>query len=92
MMQGRPVACIMDPQSELARDLEDRRAGKCFACGDGSGLAEFFIHLRQNPKICREMGQRCREVYLEKYEKERCLEKYVQLVDELLRPQERKEP
>ncbi len=84
MMQGRAVACIMHPESEIARDVTDGEAGGCFNCGEGEKMAEFFTYLQQNPEVSRSMGKKCRQIFLSKYEKEKCLNKYKELLGEML--------
>lgn len=84
MMEGRPIACIMHPDSEIALDIRENDCGKVFSSGDGEGMAEFFIRLGNDPCLCRNMGKRCRRVFLNKYEKEICLLKYEKLVDGLI--------
>lgn len=84
MMQGRAVACIMHPESEIARDIIDNEAGGCFNCGEGEKMAEFFSYLQKNPEVSVSMGENCRSVFLEKYEKNKCLDKYVSLMRDIL--------
>lgn len=84
MMQGRAIACIMHPDSEIAKDVTDNNAGGCFKCQEGEKMAEFFTYLQKNPEICHTMGNNCRQIFLEKYEKEKCLSQYKDLITEIL--------
>ena len=87
MMQGRAIACIMHPESEIGSDVIKNRAGGCFNCGEGDKLADFFTYLQENPKISREMGKNCRQIFLEKYEKKKCLNQYKKLISDILNTQ-----
>lgn len=84
MMQGRAIITIMDKKSEIALDVSENNAGGCFANNEGKEIAEFIREMSKNPEKCREMGENCRKVFLEKYEKEKCLSKYIALAQEMI--------
>lgn len=84
MMQGRAVITIMDKKSEIAMDIADNNAGGCFANNEGAEIAEFIKEMSQNPEKCLEMGKNCRKIFLKKYEKEKCLAKYIDLAGEII--------
>lgn len=84
MMTGRPVIAVMDKDSEIGSDVEERMAGKCFSSADGEKIAGYIEYLAENPDKAEECGRRARELFLEKYEKDVCLSKYPQIISEVL--------
>lgn len=84
LMVGRPVVCIMDAQSEIARDVELNNAGIVIKNGDANKMVKYIRHLRSNPILVSEQGKHARSIFLDKYEKEKCLGQYCDLVRQLL--------
>ena len=82
MMQGIPLLAIMD-EGDIVRDIEDG-AGRWVRNGEASALARAIRQMRDDPAAHREMGRKCRELYLKKYTTEICTEKYVDLFRRLL--------
>ena len=83
MMQGLPLLAIMD-ESDLTRDI-DAGAGFWVRNGESDRLAQAIRTLRDNPDLCKRMGRTSRELYLKKYTREICTEKYVTLFQKLLK-------
>ena len=82
MMRGLPLLAIMD-ESDIVRDIESG-AGLWVRNGQSQELAQAILSMKENPQRCRDMSQRCRELYLEKYTTEICTEKYIKLFRTLL--------
>ena len=74
----------MDTGMEIMEDIDERRAGRALSDRSCNSLMNELIKLQADPKRCRLMGERARKIFLEKYEKEVCLEKYKKLVFQLL--------
>ena len=83
MMQGLPLLAIMD-ESDLTRDI-DARAGFWMHNGESDRLAQYIRTLRDDADLCGRMGKTSRELYLKKYTREICTEKYVTLFQKLLK-------
>lgn len=84
LMQGRPVICIMDKETEIAHDISDNEAGVVAAVGESTKIVEYMEALMQSEDMQAEVSRNARNVYLKKYEKDVCLSKYGTLVKELL--------
>ena len=84
LMVGRPVVCIMDEKSEIACDVVHNNAGIIIKNGDGEKMAEYICHLKKDPALVSELGKHARSIFLDKYEKEKCLRRYCDLVSHLL--------
>ncbi len=84
MMQGRAIITIMDKKSEIALDVSENNAGGCFANNEGKEIAAFIEEMSKDPEKCLEMGRNSRKVFLEKYEKKKCLAKYIDLTKEMI--------
>ena len=84
LMSARPVVCIIDAQSEIARDVELNNAGIVIRNGDANKMVEYIRHLQSDPILVSEQGKHARAIFLNKYEKEKCLRQYCDLVMQLL--------
>lgn len=82
MMQGLPIIAIMD-ESDIVKDVKN---GAGYYIKDNS--VEQFINLikeiKNSPLECDKKGKISRQIYLEKYTPEKCLDKYIQLFKEIL--------
>lgn len=84
MMAGKPIIAIIGKDSDIARDLVENEAGYAIEVGE----VDDFINAINEMKIDKEkrysMGERCRLIFLEKYTKEICTQKYVEMIKEIL--------
>ena len=83
MMEGIPLIVIMD-DSDIVRDAQ-KGAGVSLRNGDAERLAQQIKAMRESPEAHKQMGARCRQLYLENYTPEICTGKYVELFRGLLR-------
>lgn len=84
MMASKPVIAIMGEDSDIAKDLTENNAGYALEVGETSKLISSIIELRDDKEKCRNMGENCRSVFLEKYTKEHCTQQYVNMMKEIL--------
>ena len=84
LMAGKPIITVMDAGSEIGSDVEKSNAGGRFDNCDGEKIAGFIKMLSQNPEKCNEMGNNARKLFLEKYEKNVCLERYCEVIKEVM--------
>ena len=82
MMQGIPLLAIMD-QGDIVKDIESG-AGCWVKNGESEKLASIITELSRDQERVAAMSQTCRELYLQKYTKEICTQKYVDLFRKLL--------
>ena len=82
MMQGLPIVAIMD-ESDIVSDTK-KGAGYSVSDNSADGLIAVIDKMKKNPSDPRSRGQISRQLYLENYTPEICLEKYVQLLKEIL--------
>lgn len=84
MKAGRPIIAIMDEDSDIVRDLKEFNAGYNVQPGETSKLIEIINELYKNVKKRKILGMNCRNLFLEKYTKNHCTQKYVELVRNIL--------
>ena len=82
MMQGIPLLAVMD-ESDIVKDLESG-AGCWVRNGQSQALADAIRTLRDDPERRQSMRRKCREIYLEKYTREICTQKYVSLFQKII--------
>jgi glycosyltransferase involved in cell wall biosynthesis len=62
LQSGRPIVFIGDPESELARMIEDRRCGFVVAPGNAAALLDAVTALYKNSGLREEMGRNARRL------------------------------
>lgn len=82
MMQGLAIVAIMD-ESDIVRDV---RAGAGYhVCNNSAqSLIEIIAEMKDNASDCCSRGEASRNLYLKNYTPEICLEKYVELLREIV--------
>ena len=80
MMAGIPILAIMDERSDVGRDVLEHCCGIHGVNGDAIGVAKQIKELSQNESLRCEMGENARKVFLQKYEKEVCMNQYVDMM------------
>lgn len=83
MMAGKPVIAIMGADSDIVRDLNENNAGFAIQVGDSSKMVSAIKELRDHKKRIK-MGENCRNVFLQKYTKSHCTQKYIEMVKRVL--------
>jgi len=84
MMAGKPVVAIMGKESDIAKDIRENNAGYSIEPGEHSKLNYAIGELRDNIEKRKYMGENCRNVFLDKYTKERCTQQYVEIIEKLV--------
>lgn len=84
MMAATPIIAIMG-DSDLVTDIRDAKCGFAIQNGESEKMACKIRLLMQNREKLEIMGNNSREVFLKKYEKQRCLKKYILLLVKILR-------
>lgn len=82
MMQGLPIIAIMD-ESDIVKDVQ-KGAGYYVSNNCTKELIAVIAEMKNNRQECLLKGKMSRQLYLENYTSEVCLEKYVQLVRKVL--------
>ncbi|MFE8698121.1 glycosyltransferase family 4 protein [Cytobacillus sp. FJAT-53684] len=84
MMSSKPVIAIIGENSDIARDLIDNDAGYALQVGDSTKMVSAIRELRDDIEKHMNMGENCRNVFLEKYTKDICTQQYVKMVQKIL--------
>ena len=79
MSAGLPILAIMD-ESDLVLDIESNNIGCSVKNGNIDKICNFLEKMSESKVTCKEMGIRAKKVFNEKYEKNICTKKYVELV------------
>jgi colanic acid biosynthesis glycosyl transferase WcaI len=83
MAVGKPIIAVTDPESELARVVQEERIGWVVAPGRPEQLAKTIVEARGNPNCLAEMGLRARAAAEGKYSFTRITQAYGALFDGL---------
>lgn len=83
MMQGIPLLAIMD-EGDIVSDVK-AGAGRWVRNGEAEKLARTVCDMQKEPAAVAAMGEKCREIFLEKYTTPICTGQYVRLFDKLLK-------
>lgn len=84
MMAGKPILSIMSKEADISRDLINYQAGYGIEVGDVSKFISIIDELKTNPEMIKKMGNNAQELFHEKYTKEKCTKKYVEMMKEIL--------
>ena len=82
MMQGIPIIAIMD-ESDIVADTR-AGAGECVIGNNADELVEKILLLKDNCELRDYKSRKCREIFLNKYTKNICIEKYVDLMKKII--------
>lgn len=80
MMAGKPVIAIMGNNSDISKDLVENDAGYTMEVGEVSKLVNAIYELKNNKTKRELMGNNCRRLFLKKYTKEKCTQKYIDMM------------
>lgn len=83
MAVGRPLLAIMSEETDIAKDVNDNNIGFIIEQGDVRRMVQAITTLKEDKKLVAEMGQRCREVYEQKYTDKICIDKYIKMIKQL---------
>ena len=81
---GHPVIAIVEDDSYLAKEVEEKQIGRYVPIGDAEELKKQIEMLCSAPEVCFEMGKRARDLYLSSYDKPIAMKKYEELINEVL--------
>lgn len=84
MMAGKPVIAIMGTNSDISKDLIEKRAGFAIEVGEVENLVNAIRELKKNEQLRIEMGLNIRRVFEEKYTTEKSTAKYVDMIKGVL--------
>ena len=82
---GHPVLAVVEPESYLAKEVEEEHIGYAVPVGDSEKLEYKILAMASNTEAVKEMGMRAKALYANNYDIEICLKKYVDLFKEILR-------
>ncbi len=81
---GRPLLAIIDPDTDISRDLARYECGFTVNNGDASCMAQQILRMATDRAGLAQMGRNARRLYEERHTREVCTKGYVELVRELL--------
>ena len=84
MMAGNVILAIMD-DSDIVHDIHKYEIGVAVKNGEGKKMAEQIVILKNNPQKLARMKENSVKTFKAKYTKDRCTEKYVKVIDKLIR-------
>lgn len=84
LQTGTAILSIMDPASDLSREVISERIGCAVAPCDTDGLCDALIAMAENLPAVREAGERSSALYRARYQREKILARYVELVRRVL--------
>lgn len=84
MAAARPVIASVDEDCDTANLIRQARCGLVVPPGDGAALAEAIITYYHDAKLRQQHGCQGRNYFLENFEKQKVLQKYLDLIDQLV--------
>jgi glycosyltransferase involved in cell wall biosynthesis len=77
---GRPTVFVGSPEGEIAGLLSRGHAGLAVAQGDGAGLAEAILRLRDDPVLREAMGRHARRLCDERFSRRAALAQWERIL------------
>lgn len=84
MAIGRPLIAIMNSNTDIARDINEHGLGCAINPGDSKQLEKYILFLLSNPEKIKAISAKARSVYLEKYTRSHCTDKYYEVVERVI--------
>lgn len=81
--QGKPVICIVEKKSEIAKSINDYDYGFNFQFGDKHSIAKHLIKLSKNKRWKKKMSQNAHKAYIKFYSSPVILNKWSEIIDDL---------
>lgn len=78
---GKPIVALAEPDSEIARVVEEENVGWVAHPDDPKGFAQAIVHARSQIERLGQMGARARQVAERKYQFKHILPAYERLLD-----------
>lgn len=80
---GRPLLFLGNPASELARLVREYQVGVVVAQDDVDGLVLAINQLADQPDLCRRMGANARQLFDQRFERNRAVQRWLALIGSL---------
>jgi colanic acid biosynthesis glycosyl transferase WcaI len=77
---GRPILFVGDPNSELARQINQAECGRAFTIGASADLTTAIRDLAHQPERVIEMGARARELWVARFRRQEALARWVSVL------------
>lgn len=81
---GKPIICISDPNSEVAKILKKAKAGFHSSIDDPKELAQKIVALLDDSKKAEKIGQNGRRYFLEHFERKRATKQWKFVLENIL--------
>ena len=78
---GRPTIFVGSLEGEIAGLLAEGEAGFSVAMGDGEGLADAILRLRDDPEFRERMGRNARRLCEERFSRRAALERWEEVLE-----------
>lgn len=86
MAAGRPAIAVIEEESEAARVISEEGCGCVVAPGDAAGFAGAVLALKEDPALCKAMGERAARALRSRYSLRAAAERYAHLIRSLQPP------
>lgn len=77
---GRPMLFVGAAEGEIAQLMDRNKCGFTIEPGDAEALASRILHLASDPELCAAMGVRARAAFEDQWDKERAVERWVEVL------------
>lgn len=77
---GTAIAAICPPHSYLREIIAEAQCGATIDNGDGAGLAQFILQLKNNPRRTATMGRRGRQYFEENFTLDTIADQYLSVI------------
>lgn len=82
-MSGKPVIASMDEDMEIVEDINEYEAGIATGEADYQKVGDAICELKGDLERLERMGKNARKIFVDKYEKQICLQQYENLLNRL---------
>lgn len=77
---GKPIVAIMSSDTDIARNIISKECGRNISQGDINAFINAINFYKNNPDMKKMHSVNARELYISKYTRERCIEKYFEVI------------
>ena len=82
MMYAKPI--LVSENSTMAKTVRENNYGTVVNCRDVKEIKEAIIELKNDPGLCKQLGENARKAYDEKYNWQIMEQRLLDLYDKLL--------
>ena len=84
MATGTAIVASFDLGGEMEKTINSSDSGCCVLAGDAKALADTLVSMKEKPEMVRGMGQNARKYVKEQADKDKAVQKYIEIIEEMV--------